>query len=64
MPRSELVAIKEQVVSPDKTVTVQDGGFRAMLVNPIDFKLHYNEQLKARGVQRQGLAGIEPSGSA
>jgi preprotein translocase subunit SecB len=44
--------------------TVQDGGFRAMLVNPIDFKLHYNEQRKARGVQRQGLAGVEPSGSA
>ena len=35
--------------------TVQAGGFRSMLVNPIDFKLHYAEQLKARGVKRQGL---------
>lgn len=44
--------------------TVQAGGFRAMLVNPVDFKLHYEEQLKARGVQRRGLADTEPSGSA
>jgi preprotein translocase subunit SecB len=44
--------------------TVQAGGFRAMLVNPIDFKMHYLEQLKARGVRRQGLIDAEPSGSA
>jgi preprotein translocase subunit SecB len=44
--------------------TVQAGGFRAMLVNPVDFKLHYEEQLRARGVQRRGLADTEPSGSA
>lgn len=43
---------------------VQAGGFRAMLVNPIDFKLHYEEQLRARGVQRRGLADAKPSGNA
>ena len=41
--------------------TVQAGGFRAMLVNPIDFKLHYIEQLRARGVKRQGLIDAGPS---
>ena len=41
--------------------TVQAGGFRSMLVNPIDFKLHYIEQLKARGVKRQGLIDAGPS---
>ncbi len=41
--------------------TVQAGGFRSMLVNPIDFKLHYIEQLKARGVRRQGLIDAGPS---
>lgn len=41
--------------------TVQAGGFRSMLVNPIDFKLHYSEQLKARGVKRQGLIDAGPS---
>ena len=41
--------------------TVQAGGFRAMLVNPIDFKLHYAEQLRARGVKRQGLIETGPS---
>jgi len=44
--------------------TVQDGGFRAMLVNPIDFKMHYLEQRKARGDGRPDLADAEPSGSA
>jgi preprotein translocase subunit SecB len=41
--------------------TVQAGGFRSMLVNPIDFKLHYSEQLRARGVKRQGLIDAGPS---
>ena len=41
--------------------TVQAGGFRSMLVNPIDFRLHYAEQLKARGVKRQGLIDAAPS---
>lgn len=41
--------------------TVQAGGFRSMLVNPIDFKLHYAEQLRARGVKRQGLIETGPS---
>jgi preprotein translocase subunit SecB len=41
--------------------TVQAGGFRSMLVNPIDFRLHYIEQLKARGVRRQGLIDSGPS---
>ena len=33
----------------------------SMLVNPIDFRLHYAEQLKARGVKRQGLIDAAPS---
>ncbi len=44
--------------------TVQAGGFRAMLVNPINFKMHYIEQRRARGVRRQGLSEAEPSGNA
>ncbi|MDZ4737985.1 MAG: protein-export chaperone SecB [Rhodospirillaceae bacterium] len=45
---------------------VQAGGFRAMLVNPINFELHYMEQLKARGAGAGPgvLAGVETTGNA